>query len=343
MRVDQQHDGGSGGRARLRDVARLAGVSTMTVNRVLQQPHKVAPATRARVENVLRETGYTPDLAARGLALRRTGLVGAIVPLLTNALIAEVLQGLTDAIAENGMQLLVGASGFSAQQEESLIMTLLSRRIDALYLMGQMRTPHAIAKLHQARIPIVEGGNLLVHPIDMAVGYSNERAAADMTRHLISLGRGPVGYIGTFIADNDRARDRRKGYEAALREAGIAVAPQRIVEAELTMTGGASAMATLIQRAADTRAVFCSADALAAGALFECQRRAIDVPEVIAIGGFDDLELAGQLVPALTTIRVPRYALGLRAGRMLCDRLAKREVPEPVVDVGYEFVRRASA
>jgi len=331
------------GRPRLLDVAHAANVSTMTVVRVLREPAKVAPATRARVEAVIARTGYTPDLVARGLASNRSGLVAAVIPVLTNSLIAEIMQGLSDALAPADLHLLIGASGFSAAAEEVLVRAFLSRRIDGLYLTGVIHTDATVRMLREARIPVVEGGNLTDRAIDMVVGYSNVDAARDMTRHLLSRGYWPVGYIGAFPQDNDRARDRRRGYEAALRGARRAVDASLCVETTLDVGAGAQAMATLLERRADVRAVFCSADAIAVGALYECQRRGLDIPGRIAIGGFDDIPIAGQIVPALTTLRVPRYAIGQKAGAMIRERLAGRQVRTPIVDTGYTLVPRDSA
>jgi LacI family gluconate utilization system Gnt-I transcriptional repressor len=330
-------------RPRLVDVANAAGVSTMTVVRVLRDPGKVAAATRARVERVLRKTGYTPDLLARGLASKRSGLIGAVVPLLTNSLIAEIMQGLGDAIALDGLHLLLGASGFSAAEEEALVRAFLSRRVDALYLTGVIHTPGTVRMLKQAAIPVVEGGNLTARPIDMLVGYSNVDAGRMVTRYLLEHGYGPVGYIGAHPEDNDRARDRRRGYELALKSAGVKPDATLCVETTLDIDAGAQAMATLIERRPDVRGVFCSADAMAAGALFECQRRGLAIPRRIAIAGFDDIPIAGQVVPALTTLRVPRYEIGQRAGEMIRARLANAVVAQPVVDTGFEFVQRDSA
>src|SRR5262245_55273357 len=137
-------------RARITDVARTAGVSTMTVARVLREPQKVAPGTLERVRAVLEETGYTPDLIARGLASQRSGLVAAIIPLLTNSLIAEIMQGLTDALAAQDLHLLLGVSGFDAQEEETLIRAFLSRRVDAFFLTGLGRTPASTRMLRDA-------------------------------------------------------------------------------------------------------------------------------------------------------------------------------------------------
>jgi LacI family gluconate utilization system Gnt-I transcriptional repressor len=303
----------------------------------------VAVATRARVEAVLVETGYTPDLVARGLASSRSSLIGAIVPLLTNSLIAEIMQGLSATLLPAGYHLLLGASGFSAAEEEALVRAFLSRRVDALYLTGVTHTEATVRMLAHAGIPVVEGGNLTDRPIDMAVGYHNVEAARAVTHYLLRRRYAPVGYIGAFPADNDRARDRRRGYELALRSARVNLDPSLCVETTLDIDAGARAMAELVTRRPDVRAVFCSADALAVGALFECQRRGMAIPGDIAIAGFDDMAIAGQVVPALTTLRVPRHAIGQRAGEMILARLAGRAVRRRIVDEGYELVPRASA
>jgi LacI family gluconate utilization system Gnt-I transcriptional repressor len=315
----------------------------MTVTRALNTPHKVADDTRTRVEAAARKLGYTPDLTARGLTLQRTGLVGAVVPLLTNSLIAEIVQGLSDAVARKGFQLLIGATGFSTAGEEAAVRAFLARRVDAMYLTGIMHTPATVAMLRQAQIPCVEGGNLARNPIDMAVGYSSRDAAKVVTRHLIDRGYRPLAYIGAWPKDNDRARDRRRGFEAACKAAGIVVDESMCIETDLDLHAGSRAMGTLLDRHPEVRAVFCSADTLAVGAMFETQRRNIAIPSRVAIAGFDDLDIASEVVPALTTLRVPRYEIGRRAGEMICARLAGETVAAPVVDVGYELIVRSTA
>jgi len=316
----------------------------MTVTRALHTPHKVAAETRARVEKIARKLGYTPDLTARGLTLQRTRLVGAVVPLLTNNLIAEIVQGLSDTLAKHDYQLLVGATGFSTKGEEQIVRAFLSRRVDAIYLTGKTHSAETARMIAQARIPCVEGGNLTRAPIDMAVGYSSTEAAKTVTRFLLEQGYGHrLGYIGAWPKDNDRARDRRRGFAAACKAAGVTVAPDCYVDTDLDLHAGAKAMAVLLDRHPDLRAVFCSADTLAVGAMFEAQRRGLAIPGRIAIAGFDDLDIASEVVPALTTLRVPRYEIGRTAGEMICARLAGHDVRARIVDIGYAFVRRASA
>ena len=329
-------------RPRLSDVARAARVSTMTVARVLRDPSKVAPATLSRVQRVLRETGYTPDLMARGLASKRSGLVAVIVPVLTNSLIAEIVQGLTNALAEGGLHVVLGVSDFRLNEEEAMIRAFLSRRVDAIYLSGVVHSPGSRRMLVESGIPVVEGANLGESPIDMAVGHSNLAAAYETTRHLIERSYDPIGYIGAQLNDNDRARDRRRGYETALLGAGRTPDPDHYIEAPLNLIGGAQAMATLLMRSSRPRAVFCYSDVLAVGAHFECQRRGIAIPTEMAIAGYDDLEIAGQVVPSLTSLRVPRYEIGHRAGAMICRRLAGEPIEERIVNTGFELMVRDS-
>ncbi len=314
----------------------------MTVARVLREPSKVAPATLARVQRVLRETSYTPNLVARSLALKRSGLVAVIVPLLANSLIAEIVQGLTQALAEADLHVVLGVSDFSPQEEETMIRAFLARRVDAIYLSGTIRSQASRKLLAASRIPVVEGPNLSDTPLDMMVGHSNLAAAYEVTKHLIERGYDPIAYIGVPEKDNDRARDRRRGFEAALHGAGRTLDPALCIETTLDMAAGAQAMAELLIRRPAVRAVFCYSDVLAAGAHFECQRRELPIPGRLAIAGYDDLEIAGQLVPSLTSLRVPRFEIGQRAGQMICRRLDGVRLEERIVNTGFKLVVRDS-
>lgn len=330
-------------RPRLRDVAARARVSTMTVVRVMRAPEKVADATRRRVETVIADTGYTPDLLARGLALNRSGVVAAIVPLLTNSLVAEVIQGLTARLEAAGIHLLIGSSGFSVAREEALVRAFLSRRVDGMFLTGTTHSARTRAMLAAAGIPVVEGGNLTRAPIDMVVGFSNRAAACAVTRHLAGRCAGPIGFVGAQVRDNDRARDRLSGFRATLRALGRPVDPDLVVQTDLEMGAGARAAGTLLDRRPDIGGLLCSADALAAGAVFACQARGIAIPGRLAIASFDDIEIAGLIRPALTTIRVPRRLIGERAGEMILMRLAGSAPSRGTLDVGYELILRESA
>jgi LacI family gluconate utilization system Gnt-I transcriptional repressor len=248
---------------------------------------------------------------------------------------------MNSVLRENGLHLLLGDSGFSPQEEEQLVSAFLARRPDAIYLTGTTHTAGTRRMLDSARIPVVEAGNLTDSPIDMSVGYSNRDAARAMTHALIESGRRNIGYVGQSGRDViDRVQDRYSGYRDALSENGIAFAAALQAEVELSYRGGAAGMTALLDGKADLDAVFCTSDVIAVGVLFECQRRGIAVPGQVAITGMDDQEIASQCVPALSTVRMPRFEMGRRAAELICGRLAGGARSEKSIDLGFSLVLR---
>lgn len=325
---------------RMQDVAALAGVSVITVSRVLREPLRVAAQTRARVLDAIATVGYVPNLVASSLKSRRSGVIAAVIPSVTHSIVADVLRGMGEVLEQEGLHLLLAESGFLPQEEEELVTAFLARRPDAMYLTGTTHTSGTRRMLAAARIPVVETGNLTTDPIDMVVGYSNFEAAKAMTRELVARGREVIGYIGQRGREYiDRVQDRHDGYVAALRGRRPASRTLR-VEVELSYRGGAAGMTELLARNPALDAVFCTSDVIAIGALYECQRRGIRVPGQVAIAGMDDQEIASQCVPALTTMHMPRLEMGRRAASMLCARLAGSPVERHVVDLGFEMVTR---
>lgn len=323
------------------DVARMAAVSVITVSRVLREPEHVADATRARVLDAVKAVGYVPNLVARSLKSRRSGIVAAVIPSVTHSIVAEVTRGMNGVLKEHGLHLLLGDSGFSPQEEEELVAAFLARRCDAIYLTGTTHTRHTRTMLEAARIPVVEAGGLADHPIDMTVGYSNRDAARAITQALIDRGRRRIAYVGQAGRDVvDRVRDRHAGYCDALAANGLPVAASAQVEVELSFRGGAAGLAALVERRGGLDAVFCTSDVIAVGVMFECQRRGIAVPGTLAITGMDDQEIVSQCVPAISTVRMPRFEMGRRAAQMLCDRLAGRDPGSLAVDLGFRLVLR---
>jgi LacI family gluconate utilization system Gnt-I transcriptional repressor len=333
----------SAAKARLVDVARAAGVSPMTVSRALREPDRVSPALRARVEHAVAKTGYVPDLVASSLTRGATRLVGIIVPTLTASIYAETVAGLTGTLRANGFEALLGDSGYAVDVEEKLIAAFLGRRADGLVLSNVVHSPGARRMLERAGVPVVETGNLTDEPIDMVVGFSNADAARDMMRYLVECGHRAIGFIGAPRNDNPQATDRRRAYDEAVETFALANAPTLAVECASDVSSGGAALERIVERHPEATAVFAASEVRAIGALLQCQRRGWAVPRRIAIAGFNDAGLGAHLVPALTTVRVPRHEIGRRAAQMILDRLADRRGGSRVVDLGYEIVVRESA
>jgi len=324
------------------DVARAAGVASITVWRALNAPQSVSSRTRAAIDDAVRKLGYSLDLAARSLVSSRSRLIAALVPNLTDSIFADTVQGMSDRLEQHGYQLLIGHTAYSIEREEAIVRNLLGRRLEAAILTGTLHTQATRDLLRAAQIPVVEMWNLTDDPIDMVVGFSNVEAGRRMTRHLWRLGYRRIAFASRPTLTNDRARDRRRGYEMALAECGADIPAARIVEIESTATEGAALVEALRRADPQLDAIFFSGDMAAIGALLECAARGWKVPQDIAIAGCGDLELAARVSPALTTIRIRGYDIGRRSADLVVRRLAGEAVPTSTIDVGVELIQRES-
>ncbi|PRD44760.1 transcriptional regulator [Phyllobacterium phragmitis] len=332
----------------MRDVSRLAGVSQMTVSRVLADPDLVSEATRLRVMKAIEQLGYVPDRVAGSLSSRRTNFVTAILPTLTNSNFADTAQGLAEALRPADYQLLIGYTMYKLAEEERIIRAMLSRRPDAIVVAGMVHTKPASEMLLRAGIPIVEIWDVPDKPIDHAVGFSNFEVGRAAARHLLSLGHRRIGAIGSRTdgeAIDLRGESRLAGFASVLREAGIG--DELIVRegtAPVSHDHGAQTISILLERAPDVEAVFAVSDISAFGALMECHRRGIKVPADLSLMGFGDFDIARQCVPAITTIRVDAAQIGRLTGEMLV-RLFNEEggaadLQPSTIDVGFTLVPR---
>lgn len=342
-RPDQPRRADGGNAPRLTDVARVARLSAMTVSRALREPEKVSAEARARVAAAIAETGYVPDLVASSLTSRRTRLVGLVIPTITASIYAATVAGMTAVLRARQFEALIGDSGYALDGEEKLVAAFLGRRADGIVLSNVEHTGGTRRALERARIPVVETGNLTADPIDMVVGFSNHAAARAMMDHLAGRGHRTIGFIGAAVAGNPQAADRRRAYDEAVAAHGLTRAPELTVECPSDLEAGAKALVRICERHPEVTAIFAASEVRAIGGLLECQRRGWQVPGRIAIAGFNDAGMGAWLVPALTTIRIPREEIGRRAAQMILDRLEGRAVAEKQVDVGYELVVRESA
>jgi LacI family gluconate utilization system Gnt-I transcriptional repressor len=327
----------SGGSVTLDDVAKLAGVSPMTVSRAVNQPNLVAPATRRRVHQVIERTGYVPNLLAGGLASRRSRLVAAIVPSITNGIFVETVQALTDRLWQSGYQLMLGLSGYPAIREDALLSAVLSRRPDAVVLTGIDHSSEMRKRLLAARIPVVETWDLTPTPIDMLVGFSHERVGEAVARHLLAKGHHRLGLVS---ADDDRAMARRRGFAAEIARCGHEAPASMIVAAPSTLALGRQSIAALLDRGEAPSAVFCSSDALAHGVLEEARSRGLEVPRKLAVIGFGGLDFTRHTSPALSTVNVDRSAIGRIAAEVIVASIDGMPPQSRITDVGFEIVDR---
>lgn len=322
------------------DVAAAAGVSLVTVSRVINEPDKVAPATLALVREAVARLGYVPNLMAGSLASNRSRIVAAIVPTISNSVFSETVEGLAQALSAGGYQLLLGQASYRGDEEQQLVETFLGRRVDGLVLTGEPNAAKLGARLKRAGIPVVQTWDLPPHPIDMVVGFSNHAAGAAAARYLMAKGRRHLGFIG---AAEKRAQARLDGFMQAVAGAGLAPVASELAPPPVTIDQVGTHLAALLARRPELDAVFCNNDQLAAGVLFACRRLGLDVPGRIAVLGFGDLPIASAAAPQLSTVRIDRKGMGRTAGELLLNRFAGSDALPAITDIGFEIVERESA
>jgi LacI family gluconate utilization system Gnt-I transcriptional repressor len=314
----------------------------MTVSRALREPDKVSERLRRKVEAAVSQIGYLPNRLAGSLASNRSNVVGMVVPSILNSLFANTVQGISDVLRRNGYHLMLADSGYSLDEEEAIITAFLQQRVCGLVLHNTKHTPTVRQLVEKSGVPVVEVGNLSSSPLDMTVSYSNFEAAKAMTLHLARLGYRRIGFVSLPLQDNERSSERRRGYLAALDEIGCPADPRLVLEVSGGLASGAEAIARLMQADEKIDAVFFAGDVLAVGAVLECQRRGWAVPERVAVASFDDVDLLRHVIPAITTLRIPRYEIGRRSGEVLLDRVSGRSTEPVAFDLKFEIIQRES-
>jgi LacI family transcriptional regulator, gluconate utilization system Gnt-I transcriptional repressor len=330
------------------DVAQLAGVSAMTVSRALKDGASIAPETREKIKKAVDKLGYVLDQSAGSLSSKRTGFVAALIPSINNSNFADTARGLTDALEGSGLQLLLGYTDYSTAKEEELIESMLRRRPEAIVVTGGTHTARARKLLENSGIPVVETWDVPKKPVQHVVGFSNADASSELVKYLYKKGYHKIAFIGGTTNRDTRGADRRAGYEAAIQELGLT--QSRVISfgtPPITMKQGGEAIVRLIEQWPDVEAAICVSDLSAFGALMECHRRGWKVPKRVAIAGFGDFEISGTCHPAITTVGVNCYDIGMKAGSVLLraiegERISK-SVPSETLLIDYEVIPRESA
>ncbi len=334
-----------GGNATIRDVAKRAGVSIMTVSRAFSAPNTVAAATLMRIESAAGEIGYVPHRLAGALRSGVSRMVAAIVPSLENSLFAAFLQGLSDGLAQNGLLLTAGDAERRPDSEDRLIAEYLTLRPRALVLHETMHTPETVARLRRLDVPVIEVGDLVDDPIQHNLSFSNKDAAAALTDHLLQRGRRQIGFLNLPTVLSARAGRRLDGYRAALHKAGVEITPDLIVESAGGYEAAIAATDRLLGSGRQLDAIIGAGDVFAIGALLACQKAGRRVPEDIAIVSFDDHEICAQLSPALTALSIPRRDIGLRTAKLIAGLGEGKVLPGVAIqeNVGFTLAARASS
>ncbi|WP_126285644.1 LacI family DNA-binding transcriptional regulator [Burkholderia stagnalis] len=310
------------GRSVLGDVAKLAGVSTATVSRVYNDPGKVSADVQQRVRDAARALNWIPNAAGRALASTRTHITGAIIPTLDDQVFASQVAGMQAVMAEHGITLFLGCSNYDPAQALTQVRAMLARGVEAVSLVGEAYPPELFELLALHRVPYVVTYAYRDDSPHCCIGFDNRAAFARLTDHLLGLGHRDFAIIMQPSTDNDRVQARLRGIHDTLAAHGLAVRPAHQHEGPATIAFGRASLHAIADSATPRpSAVICGNDALALGALLEAQALGIDVPSQLSITGFDDIALAREIRPSLTTMWVDTDAIGRKAAHALLDAL----------------------
>jgi LacI family transcriptional regulator len=328
----------------LEDIAKQAGVSRSTVSRVVNDHPNVSEKVRKRVLDVIQNTGYHPNAAARTLASQRAWMIGLVLPhsvsfFFTDPYFPRLTQGIAQACNQHDYTLGLFLAGTKADEEK--IFPRVSRKglLDGVIVQAGNRGDQLIERLANADIPMVVAGRPF-QPIDVSyIDIDNVNAAYNAVSHLIRIGRQRIGTIAG-PANSTVGIDRKEGYLKALIERGKQVDESLIIEGDFTEAGGYYAMQQLL--GANPDAIFAASDIMAIGAIRAARESGLCVPEDIAFVGFDDLPLSAPMTPALTTVRQPINQFGMKAVDILIDLIENGSKPARRIIMNTELVIRDS-
>ncbi|MBU0556375.1 MAG: LacI family DNA-binding transcriptional regulator [Alphaproteobacteria bacterium] len=331
---------------KIEDVARLAGVSPMTVSRVINKGTNVREDKRLAVEAAIAELNYAPNIAARTLAGGEDTRIGLLHSNPSFAYLSEFLVGTLAETSRTGAQLIVKECNEEGEEEKA-IEALLKGRVDGIVLPPPLSdSPSVLAVLEGAGVPVVAVATGRAPDWALSVSIDDKAAAHAMTDHLILLGHQRIGFI-TGHPNQTASAERLEGYRSALDKHGIEVVPELVEQGYFTFRSGLEAATRLLDLPEPPTAIFASNDDMAAAALTVAHRRGIDVPQTLTICGFDDTALAMTSWPELTTIRQPITDMAQQAVALLMREIRMRNasskgVDHPHVVTPYTLIERES-
>jgi LacI family transcriptional regulator, gluconate utilization system Gnt-I transcriptional repressor len=323
----------------LADVARLSGVSPITVSRALNQPEIVSARTRARVLAAVQRLGYVPNMVAGSLVTRRSQLIAALVPSISTLMFARMIESFEASLRERNYEVILGVTHYDILREQQLLQAILRRRPDAVFLTGVTHTEQSRGWLHAAGIPVVETWDLTRAPIDMLVGFSHEDIGRSTGRFLLSKGYRRFGLLTTR---EERAALRANGLLDELKAHGEADHRTVHVQPPTTPRAGRDGLSALLATDFCPDVIVCSSDSTAHGVIVEALHRGMAVPSRLAVMGFGDMDFAADLEPGLSSVRVDPAKIGAAAAAALLGRLDGQTDGERVIDMGFELCPRAS-
>ena len=314
----------------LRDVSDACGVSEMTVSRVLRNRGDVSEATREKVLSTAKELGYVPNQIAGSLASKRVNLVAVIIPSLSNMVFPEVLNGINQMLENTPLQPVVGVTDYLPEKEERVLYEMLSWRPSGVIIAGLEHSDATRAMLANAGIPVVEIMDVDGRPVDAMVGISHRRAGREMAKAILKEGYEHIGFMGTKMPLDHRARKRFEGFTEGLAKAGVEIEDRDFYSGGSALAKGREMTQQMLERSPDLDFLYYSNDMIGAGGLLYLLDQGIDIPGQIGLAGFNGVELLQGLPRQLATMDACRSEIGQAAAQIILNNTL--EEPDPSVE-----------
>ena len=313
----------------LRDVSAASGVSEMTVSRVLRNRGDVSDATRQKVLEAAKTLGYVPNQIAGSLASQHVNLVAVIVPSLSNMVFPEVLTGINQVLEDTPLQPVFGVTDYMRDKEERVLYEMLSWRPSGVIIAGLEHSDAATAMLQNAGIPVVEIMDTDGNPVDSMVGISHRQAGLDIAKAILKQGYSRIGFMGTSMPRDHRARKRFEGLTEGLAKAGIEIEARDFYEGGSALAKGREMTASMLEQNPDLDFLYYSNDMIGAGGLLYLLEKGVDIPGDIGLAGFNGVELLQGLPRQLATTDACRLEIGRAAAEIIRDRMLQDADPTP--------------
>jgi len=331
-------------RATLADVSALAGVSTITVSRFFNEPHRVGPDATARIQAAVEQLNYVPNLAAGGLASARNRVVAMVVPNISGPIFAPTLQALSDGLAEQGMQLLLASSYFSVEAEERAVRAFLGWNPSALVLTSRFHSPATERLIAAATQPVIETWDVDAARGPYQIGFSHRQVGRDAAHYLLGKGHRRIAFVHNSATGDLSAQERYAGYAEVMQAQGLAPFGHTPTAADPMQAGAQAVEALTAKKRGRPQALIFANDNLACGAILAGQRLGLQLPHDLAIFGFGDYAFADKLLPSLSTIRPPAQAIGATAAQIIRSLMTPdTPAPDHVTELACTLVARESA
>ena len=321
------------------EFAAYAGVSKAAVSRYFNGGY-LSEEKRARIAAAVEATGYHPSLQAQMLRTRRTRQVLVILPKLSSESCARMVEGISDVLDQNGYQLLLVNTSNDSSREVAALNLLQQNTVDGVILIATIFTPEHRTVLASLRLPVIILGQ--EYPGFCSVSHDDRGAAHAATTHMLSKGRTAPGFLGVTMLDKAAGLDRRRGFEDALREAGVPLRPGRTSIAAFNMESGYEQASTLLEREPSLDCLSCATDSIAIGALQYCRSHGIRVPEDLMITAVGDSEAGRVAYVPITSVQLHYRTAGRMAAEMLLEHLADPHTKPENQVLGYALRPRAS-